>query len=74
MSVTCSRRVISSRGDHFRALWEGIAGDSRADGRKLIEAARMEIWEHITFWDDVYSSFLPAGRQLVLDPVMAGNN
>jgi hypothetical protein len=44
--------------EHFRALWEAFAHDTKADGRRLIEAARMEIWEHITFWDDVYSVVL----------------
>ena len=22
--------------------------------QQLLEAARLEIWEHVTFWDDVY--------------------
>jgi hypothetical protein len=43
-------------GDHFRALWEALADDARTDSRRLIDAARLEIWEHITFWDDVYSA------------------
>ncbi len=34
---------------------------------KLIEAARLEIWEHITFWDDVYSIVLADGRPPVPD-------
>jgi Iron-containing redox enzyme len=44
--------------EHFRALWETLANGTRADIRTLIEAARLEIWEHITFWDDVYSIIL----------------
>jgi hypothetical protein len=32
--------------------------DHKADIGRLIEAARLEIWEHITFWDDVYSAIL----------------
>ncbi len=59
---------------HFRGLWEAIADDGKADGRKLLEAARMEIWEHITFWDDVYSTVLAASERLAADPAMAGNN
>jgi hypothetical protein len=59
---------------HFRGLWEAIADDCKADGRKLLEAARMEIWEHITFWDDVYSTVLAASERLAADPAMAGNN
>jgi Iron-containing redox enzyme len=59
---------------HFRALWDAIADDTRADDRKLIEAARMEIWEHITFWDDVYSTVLAASEHTTPDPAMAGNN
>jgi hypothetical protein len=56
---------------HFRALWEAFASDSKADSRKLIEAARLEIWEHITFWDDVYSTVLTVGRPPADDRVMA---
>lgn len=41
--------------EHFRTLWEALAHDTRADPGKLIEAARLEIWEHIAFWDDVYT-------------------
>jgi hypothetical protein len=50
--------------DHFRALWEALAHDTKADAERLIEAARMEIWEHITFWDDVYSTILDARQRL----------
>jgi hypothetical protein len=42
--------------EHFRALWEALADDTKTDCRRLIEAARLEIWEHVTFWDDVYSA------------------
>ena len=42
--------------EHFRALWGALAGDSKTDTRSLIDAARLEIWEHVTFWDDVYSA------------------
>lgn len=48
--------------EHFRVLWEALARDSRVNSRRLIEAARLEIWEHVTFWDDVYSTVL-APRQ-----------
>lgn len=41
---------------HFRALWDALAMDSTVNPSKLLEAARMEIWEHVTFWDDVYSA------------------
>jgi hypothetical protein len=44
--------------EHFRVLWEATATDHKADIGRLIEAARLEIWEHITFWDDVYSAIL----------------
>src|SRR6266567_3905064 len=44
--------------EHFRVLWDAMAHDHKADTRRLIEAARLEIWEHITFWDDVYSAIL----------------
>jgi hypothetical protein len=44
--------------EHFRVLWEAIVDDHKADTERLIEAARLEIWEHITFWDDAYSAIL----------------
>jgi hypothetical protein len=44
--------------EHFRVLWEAIVDDHKADSRRLIEAARLEVWEHITFWDDAYSAIL----------------
>jgi len=50
--------------EHFRALWEALAQDTRVDARKLIEAARLEIWEHVTFWDDVYRTVLSTRQQL----------
>jgi pyrroloquinoline quinone (PQQ) biosynthesis protein C len=51
--------------EHFRVLWEVLARDSRTDARRLIDAARLEIWEHITFWDDVYSAVLGTKSELV---------
>jgi Iron-containing redox enzyme len=50
--------------DHFRGLWGALAYDTKADARRLVEAARMEIWEHITFWDDVYFTVLQARHEL----------
>ena len=50
--------------EHFRALWEALAHCTRTDSRRLIEAARLEIWEHVTFWDDVYSAILDANSEL----------
>jgi pyrroloquinoline quinone (PQQ) biosynthesis protein C len=50
--------------EHFRALWEALAQDTKADAERLIEAARVEIWEHVTFWDDVYFSILQAQHKL----------
>jgi len=41
---------------HFRALWDALVIGEAVNQRKLLEAARMEIWEHVTFWDDVYSA------------------
>jgi hypothetical protein len=60
--------------EHFRKLWQAFAYDSPADFRQLIEAARLEIWEHITFWDDVYSAVLAVGYPLTAGPEMAHNN
>ena len=59
---------------HFQVLWEALTADSRADTEKLVEAARLEIWEHVTFWDDVYSIVLAegAGRQGLLSCHPAG--
>ena len=60
--------------EHFRKLWQAFARDSMADFRQLLEAARLEIWEHIIFWDDVYSAVLTAGCPLTADRAMAKNN
>jgi hypothetical protein len=51
--------------EHFRVLWEALTHGTSADSRRLMEAARLEIWEHITFWDDVYSAILGAQSELV---------
>jgi hypothetical protein len=51
--------------EHFRSLWEAFAQDTKADAGMLIEAARIEIWEHITFWDDAYSAVLGQQHELV---------
>lgn len=50
--------------EHFRVLWEALAHDTKADPERLLEAARMEIWEHVTFWDDVYFTVLQAQHEL----------
>jgi hypothetical protein len=68
------RPRVSFETEHFRKLWQAFASDSKADFRQLIEAARLEIWEHITFWDDVYSAVLAAGYPLTADWAMAKNN
>ena len=56
---------IDLEAEHFRALREALARDSKTDTRRLTDAARLEIWEHITFWDDVYSAVLGAKSELV---------
>jgi hypothetical protein len=43
---------------HAYALWHAIVRDHAGDTGQLIDAARLEIWEHMTFWDDVYRSIL----------------
>jgi len=60
--------------EHFRKLWQAFARDSGVDFRQLIEAARLEIWEHITFWDDVYSAVLADDLPWAADKVMARHN
>ena len=66
--VTSSLEFFSVHTDleveHFRALWEALAHDTKADAERLIEAARLEIWEHVTFWDDVYFTMLGARQRL----------
>jgi len=56
--VTSGLEFFSPRGEeeakHSRAVWRAIIGGRRADTERLVEAARLEIWEHVTFWDDVY--------------------
>jgi hypothetical protein len=49
---------------HFRALWRELVRDHKGELGQLIEAARMEIWEHVTFWDDVYYTILDAESEL----------
>jgi hypothetical protein len=49
---------------HFRAMWRALVRGRKADTGRLIEAARLEIWEHITFWDDVYYTLLGAENEL----------
>jgi Iron-containing redox enzyme len=51
--------------EHFRALWAALITGTRTDPRRLIEAARLEIWEHVTFWDDVYSAIRDAENEVV---------
>jgi pyrroloquinoline quinone (PQQ) biosynthesis protein C len=51
--------------EHFRVLWEALVLDSNVTARKLLEAARLEIWEHVTFWDDVYFTVSGARQRLV---------
>jgi hypothetical protein len=51
--------------DHFRALWNALTRNYGTDIGRLIEAARLEIWEHITFWDDVYSAVLETKSGIV---------
>jgi hypothetical protein len=56
--VTSGLEFFGQLGDleakHVRAMWRAIVRGRKADTGRLIEAARLEIWEHITFWDDVY--------------------
>jgi hypothetical protein len=50
---------------YSRAMWRAIIrGRRRADAERLVEAARLEIWEHITFWDDVYYAILGMETEL----------
>jgi hypothetical protein len=49
---------------YFRALWQAMVRDQKGDTGRLIEAATLEIWEHITFWDDVYYAILGEGSEL----------
>ena len=46
------------RNRFHRPMRRAIIRGRRADTERLIEAARLEIWEHITFWDDVYYAIL----------------
>jgi len=50
--------------EHFRTLWDALVRGTTADAQRLIEAARLEIWEHVTFWDDVYFTVLDAQHML----------
>ena len=67
--VTSGLEFFSPLGEeearHSRAMWRAIIrGRRRADAERLVEAARLEIWEHITFWDDVYYAILGMETEL----------
>jgi len=50
--------------DHFTGLWEALPNGVMTEPERLIEAARVEIWEHVTFWDDAYFTILAARHEL----------
>ena len=66
--VTSGLEFFSPLGEeeakHSRAMWRAIIRGRRADTERLVEAARLEIWEHITFWDDVYYAILGTENEL----------
>jgi hypothetical protein len=65
--VTSGLEFFSPLGEeakHSRATWRAIIGGRRANTERLVEAARLEIWEHITFWDDVYYAILGMENEL----------
>ncbi len=67
--VTSGLEFFSPLGEeearHSRAMLRAIIrGRRRADAERLVEAARLEIWEHITFWDDVYYAILGMETEL----------
>ena len=45
-------------------MWRALVRDRETGTGRLIDAARLEIWEHITFWDDVYYALLGAENEL----------
>lgn len=57
--------------EHFRVLWEAMTRDHKAGTGRLVEAARLEIWEHMSFWDDVYSAILETRGELSCHEVPA---
>ncbi|GAU70347.1 coenzyme PQQ synthesis protein C [Streptomyces sp. NBRC 110611] len=46
--------------EHFASLWGALVKGYQADESTLIDAARQEIREHVTFWDDVYAAVTEA--------------
>jgi heme oxygenase-like protein len=60
------RRQAGLEAMHFQVLWGALNASSQADAEKLLEAARLEIWEHVTFWDDVYSTILAASAPVTV--------
>ena len=56
---------------HFRVLREAMTRDHEADTGRLFEAARLEIWEHMAFWDDVYSAIQETKSELACPEVPA---
>jgi hypothetical protein len=59
-----TRPLGEEEAKHSRAIWRAIIRGRRADIERLVEAARLEIWEHITFWDDVYYAILGMENEL----------
>jgi hypothetical protein len=47
-----------------RVLGEAIVRDRTADTGRLIEAARLVFWEHVTFWDDIDYATLGTENEL----------
>lgn len=46
--------------EHFRALWDALIRGYHADADALVDAARNEIREHVTFWDETYTAVAAA--------------
>lgn len=66
--VTAGLELFSQPADpgaeHFPGPREALANGAEADRGRLIAAARSEIWEHVTFCDDVYFTILDARREI----------
>jgi hypothetical protein len=66
--VTSGLEFLSQQDDleaeHCRAMWRALVRDRATGSGHLIEAARLEIWEHIAFWDDVYYALLGTENEL----------
>lgn len=53
--------------EHFEGMWDALSTSKGVDPRRLVDAAKVEIVDHVQFWDDVLDAVTSTRR-----PVAAG--